>query len=615
MKRIHLLMVLVVMLCLSGIAQAGTWTATSLHPTGAGWSMSYAVSDTQQVGWTQYETMQRFACLWNGTSNNIVNLNPVGATMSEARANYGSQQAGYAQISGYDHASLWSGTADSWIDLNPQTASYSYVYGMSENQQVGYATFGIYPNYYYRCGMWTGTADSWVDLVPTNIHSEAEVLQSNIVATDGVQQVGYIFMQSDVPESPCGCPMLNGTHASLWSGTADSWIDLNPTFVTGQIITESCATGVSNNQQVGSVMINGVWHSSLWTGSAQSWVDLNPIGSPASYGLAVSNNKQVGAAAVDGVAHAGMWSGTAESFIDLHSYLTPGLYYDSFANGISVSGSEISIIGWATNAFTGRYEAILWHFSKNAPTATIIAPNSTTPNSVNTPIVFSGSFTDPDTTDTHTAVWTITGGAQPITVPATVTESNGSGSVSDTVDFAALGLGAGIYDIALTVTDSDGSTGSASSSVVVYDPNAGLVIAAGGFNSPAGAYAADPNVAGRATFEFACKYLKGASVPTTITEFQFRAARMLFHVQSCEWLIISGARVQYKGSGTINGSGSYGYMLTAIDGSINGTITDKFRLKIWNKADGAVVYDNQMGASDQSDPTTPISFGNIVIRK
>jgi|GEM_PF-1333200 len=615
MKKKHLLKVLVVIMCLGEIAQAGTWTATSLHPAAAGWSMSYAVSDTQQVGWTQYEGMQRFACLWNGTANNLVNLNPAGATMSEARAIYGSQQAGYAQISGYDHASLWSGTADSWIDLNPQTASYSYVYGMSANQQVGYATFGTYPNYYHRCGMWTGSADSWVDLVPTNIYKGIEIPESYVVATDGVQQVGYINMRYSDYDSPCGCPLLNGMHAGLWRGTADSWVDLNPTLLTGQIIRDSCALGVSDNQQVGSVMVGSFWHASMWTGSPQSWVDLNPIGSPESYAFAVSQDKQVGVAAVDGVAHAGMWSGTAESFIDLHSYLIPGLYRDSYAYGITVSGSEISIIGWATNAFTGRFEAILWHFSKNAPTATIIAPNSTTPNSVKTSIVFSGSFTDPDTTDTHTAVWTITGGAQPVTVPATVTESNGSGSVSDTVNFAALGLGAGIYDITLTITDNDGSTGSAGSSVIVYDASAGFVAGAGWINSPSGAYAANPALTGKATFEFACKYLRGASIPTTVTEFQFKAARMLLHVRSCEWLIISGARFQYKGSGTMNGSGSYGFMLTGIDGRINHTGVDKFRLKIWNKANGAIVYDNQMGASDQEDPTTPISFGSIVIRK
>ena len=37
-------------------------------------------------------------------------------------------------------------------------------------------------------------------------------------------------------------------------------------------------------------------------------------------------------------------------------------------------------------------------------------------------------------------------------------------------------------------------------------------------------------------------------------------------------------------------------------------------IKIWD-ASGAVVYDNQMGASDDSDPTTVITSGSIVLHK
>src|SRR2546427_8433734 len=33
--------------------------------------------------------------------------------------------------------------------------------------------------------------------------------------------------------------------------------------------------------------------------------------------------------------------------------------------------------------------------------------------------------------------------------------------------------------------------------------------------------------------------------------------------------VVAGARAQYKGTGTINGQGSYKFLLTAIDGDIN----------------------------------------------
>jgi len=57
-------------------------------------------------------------------------------------------------------------------------------------------------------------------------------------------------------------------------------------------------------------------------------------------------------------------------------------------------------------------------------------------------------------------------------------------------------------------------------------------------------------------------------------------------------------------------------MLTATDGSINGGGgTDKFRIKIWDMADGTTVYDNQSGDGDEADATDEIEGGSIVIHK
>ena len=98
-------------------------------------------------------------------------------------------------------------------------------------------------------------------------------------------------------------------------------------------------------------------------------------------------------------------------------------------------------------------------------------------------------------------------------------------------------------------------------------------------------------------------------MPTGETEFQFKVANLNFHSSSYEWLVIAGARAQYKGTGTINGSGNYGFLLTAIDGQVNGGGgVDKFRMKIWDQSNGdVIVYDNQIGASDNADPSTVTS--------
>lgn len=139
----------------------------------------------------------------------------------------------------------------------------------------------------------------------------------------------------------------------------------------------------------------------------------------------------------------------------------------------------------------------------------------------------------------------------------------------------------------------------------------------GWINSPAGAYAPNPSLVGKANFGFVSKYQKGANVPDGQTEFQFKVANLNFHSTIYQWLVVAGARAQYKGSGTINGAGNYGFMLTAIDGEINGGGgIDKFRIKIWDKNNGdGVVYDNQMGAGIDDNPTTALAGGSIVIHK
>jgi hypothetical protein len=111
------------------------------------------------------------------------------------------------------------------------------------------------------------------------------------------------------------------------------------------------------------------------------------------------------------------------------------------------------------------------------------------------------------------------------------------------------------------------------------------------------------------------KYQKGANIPTGNTEFHFSTGNLRFQSTSYDWLVVAGSKAQYKGSGTINGAGTYGFMLTATDGQINNSGVDTFRIKIWNKATGETVYDNQVGAPDSADPTTAISGGSIVIHK
>jgi PKD repeat protein len=246
-----------------------------------------------------------------------------------------------------------------------------------------------------------------------------------------------------------------------------------------------------------------------------------------------------------------------------------------------------------------------------APIVTsIVLPSA--PVAVNAPITLSATFTDLGTGDTHTGTFEL--GAGGMVVPGSVS----SGSLSATVSFAQ----AGVYTIVARVTDDDGGVGTRSSAidvtafVVVYDPSGSFVTGGGWISSLAGAYAADPTLSGKASFGFVSKYKPGASTPSGDTEFQFKAGALSFKSTSYEWLVVSGSQARYKGEGTVNGGGRYSFMLTAVDGDRQGGgDIDRFRLKIWDVASGAIVYDNKMGEADESDAATSLGGGSIVIHK
>ena len=193
---------------------------------------------------------------------------------------------------------------------------------------------------------------------------------------------------------------------------------------------------------------------------------------------------------------------------------------------------------------------------------------------------------------------------------------NGSGSVSGSHTYTT----PGVYTLSLTVTDKDrDSAQSVFQYVVVYDPTGGFVTGGGWIDSPTGACKLTTvceSESGKASLGFVSKYKPGTTVPTGQTQFQFKAGNLNFHSTAYEWLVVAGARAQYKGVGTINGAGQYGFLLTAIDGQISGGGgVDKFRIKIWDKATDSVVYDNQLDALDTDDPTTAIGGGSIAIQK
>jgi hypothetical protein len=339
------------------------YTVVDLTPPGSVTSSAAGVSGTQQVGSAGFtsanaavQSVVSHAAVWNGSASRFVDLG-AGAALGAGDG----KQVGNAN----GHAALWSGTAASRIDLNPSAWTQSVAAGVGGVQQVGSATRDVVCT--ARKGkcpggvrieihpfMWTGSAASAVDLAPLTLGFGA----GRALATDGAQQVGYGLQE-------IGVNAFNGPFAVLWTGTADSAVNLNP-----PDSGSSQANAVSGGQQVGFGYFPH--HALLWRGSAESVVDLHPDGYASSEANATNGTQQAGSGFVGDVAtsvgntHALVWSGSAAGAIDLNRFLPPG-FTDAAATGIDAAGN---VVGWASVGAPdnpANVHAVMW--SPGAPGA------------------------------------------------------------------------------------------------------------------------------------------------------------------------------------------------------------------------------------------------------
>lgn len=230
-----------------------------------------------------------------------------------------------------------------------------------------------------------------------------------------------------------------------------------------------------------------------------------------------------------------------------------------------------------------------------APSLRLTAPADGSLYRAGSTVTIRGSFTDPGVLDTHSCSVDWDDGTA--AAAGAVTESNGGGSCTASRTFPA----AGVYTLVMTVDDGDGGTASASTMVVVYDPRAGWVLGAGHV----------AGTAGRTVFTFQAQYLLFGSTPIgAVAVLLPNGGR--FASTTLEWLVVTGFKAQIRGVGQIAGLGSYGFLLTAYDGQRpGGDGIDRFRLKLWNRATGAVVYDNVLDptATDDIDRAKPQATG------
>lgn len=303
----------------NGNSHALLWPSSAigfvdLHPGGMVSSLAVGIGDGQQAGYGLLSNGNFHALLWTGSAASAIDLNPP-SWASQAFAAAGGQQVGFGTLLGHvqgrttqapDHALLWASSATSVVDLHPSQYVDSRARGVSQGTQVGYGDVSGLGQIDPHALLWYGSAQSVVDLHP------AGFINSEAWAVSGSQQVGFATL-----------PNGSITHALLWAGSAASVVDLHPS-----AYVYSAASAINGGKQAGygfvadpnapvlmaSVGLTGYTHALIWSGSANSVIDLNQF-LPAGYTDAVASGVDaqgniVGAAsgpATQGVAHAFLW--------------------------------------------------------------------------------------------------------------------------------------------------------------------------------------------------------------------------------------------------------------------------------------------------------------------
>jgi hypothetical protein len=224
------------------------------------------------------------------------------------------------------------------IDLHPAQGAFdSFAVSVQDGKQVGYVR--IPDGLLLHASLWSGSAASWVDLHPPG------AMQSVANAVANGQQGGW---------SCCFPPVVSGggvvNHPVLWNGTAASWTDLSPTGSSGVV------AAMFGGLQVGTSDIQSHDHAGVWAGTAASWLDLHPASTLASTGVDTDGTQQVGYALIDGNTRASLWSGSAGSWVNLH----PNAALASRALSVN-AGQQV---GWAS--YPIAQHAHLWKGTKNS---------------------------------------------------------------------------------------------------------------------------------------------------------------------------------------------------------------------------------------------------------
>lgn len=478
-------------------------------------------------------------------------------------------------VSGFAEFSAGVSTAFRWT---PQTGMVnlgglgSVSYGLALNDAgtvVGSAQVPGTPD--EHAVRWPGTAPITITPVPAPGATAYDINTAGQIVGSGGQ----------VPSVPGFSPGLAG-RPFLWSAQT-GFTDLGITAPTqaraewinekGLVIGSRWSAGTSAafiwSRETGPILIGD------FTGASGHTADLN-------------NRGQVVGLYQD---RAMVWT-RAEGIVDLNTRLVnaPSGFLLRQAVAISENGS---IVAAGNN---GMYLLVPGAATQQPPvTGPVKLTGTPRPGAL---LSFSAAFTDVDLRDTHTAEWAWGDGSK---TTGTVSAKNGAGNVSGQHAYQA----AGIYTVKLTVTDSSGKRSTVQRTVVVCASNAAMIAGEGSFISPRGALAREP-AAGIAQFAV----LLDADGKVAV---QFDVGGMAFRGTTVNSVTLGGARLQFSGSGTLNGDAGYRYTLTASDGARAQDGQHRLGIRISHRdpvtGKDVVDYDNRSAAQEGS----AVSEGSLLI--
>jgi hypothetical protein len=261
-----------------------------------------------------------------------------------------------------------------------------------------------------------------------------------------------------------------------------------------------------------------------------------------------------------------------------------------------LTNGKVLVAGGGTNT-AELYDPNAFVNSQPNVTSITITPN---PVRINSMVTATTTFTDTDAGQSHTATANWGDGINTATSCFVTEPGSTSGSISCPLStgYAA----ADVYPVTITVSDGTVQTTSPVTYAYVYNPTQASIFSAGSrYNNPS---SASPSTSGTVRFGLSYKYKGGIATGGKAFTMDFNGANFHFNATSVSSLVISNGFATLRGSGALNGTSGYNFLVTGIDGG-------DIRIQIADSSNN-VVYDTQPGANITVTPTTKVT-GHVVV--